>query len=327
MTASHAISTGAFALLAAGAAVQATAASVAVELRPRVSLTGRTVSLGDVAYLRSDDLRLITMFAALPLGQAPRSGSATSVSRDSLMRWTRARLRTDGALVAWGGASEVTIESAGKTIAGAALEDTARLALSAWLTQRSKRFSMDAVVAPRDLEVPAGQQELRVRPLPAGTAVTARHRVWVDVFVDAGFVRAVPVDFTVAAYGEGWMTAVGVPRGAAVDAVSLQSQEIDLTQVASSAVPVKLDPASTLRARRNLAAGATVTGADLEPVPAVARGEPVTLVSQDRGLELELHAEALQDGQVGQSVRVRARGAAEPVLAQVVAPGRVRIRP
>lgn len=327
MTAAQAINTGVFALLAAAAACQAGAASVEVELRPRVSLSAATVALGDVAYLRSDDLRLITMFASLPLGHAPRTGSATSVSRETLMRWTRARLRTDSALVAWRGASEVTIESVGQTVAGAALEDTARVALGAWLAQRSTRFSLDAVVAPRDLDVPAGQQELRVRPLPVGTAVTARQRVWVDVFVDGGFVRAVPVDFAVAAYGQTWVTPAGIAHGAPLSAASLEAKEVDLAQAAASAAPLKLQPAAVVRSRRSLAAGAPVTGADVELMPTVARGEPVTLVSHDRGLELELHAEALQDGQVGQTVRVRVRGAAEPVVAQVVAPGRVRIRP
>lgn len=59
----------------------------------------------------------------------------------------------------------------------------------------------------------------------------------------------------------------------------------------------------------------------------VARGEWVTLLSRHRGIELESPAEALQDGQLGQAVRVRSAGASGSVVARVVAPGRVEIGP
>jgi flagella basal body P-ring formation protein FlgA len=317
----------ALSVLATSCACSAQAATLEVVLRSHVTVSGPAVSLGDVAQLRSDDLGLIRMFDALALGHSPRTGGASTVSRDTLMRWVRARAGTADARISWGGAAEVTIARAGASLAGAAVEESARLALGGWLKQRSTRFSMDAVVAPRDLDLPAGKQELRVRPLPVGSAVTARQRVWVDVFVDGAFSRAVPVDFAVAAYGPSWITPAGVARGASVSAGSFEAREINLAQIPAGAVPLQLAAETTVRARRTLAAGGAVTGHDVELLPAVARGEPVVLVSRDRGIELELQAEALQDGHVGQVVRVRARGLVQAVLAQVVAPGRVRIRP
>jgi len=59
----------------------------------------------------------------------------------------------------------------------------------------------------------------------------------------------------------------------------------------------------------------------------VARGEWVTLLSRNGGIELESPAEALQDARVGHPVRVRWPGAPGSVVARVVARGRVEIIP
>jgi flagella basal body P-ring formation protein FlgA len=65
--------------------------------------------------------------------------------------------------------------------------------------------------------------------------------------------------------------------------------------------------------------------AERDATPVVARGEWVTLLARHGGIELESPAEALQDGRVGQPVRVRPTGASGSIVARVVAPGRVEI--
>ena len=188
--------------IAAGAAG---AATVDIELRPQVAVPGGKVSLGDVAHLRSDDLETLKLFMAVPLGQAPRVGTSTELTRESLMRWVGARQRAGDTRVRWLGASEVSVQSVAHELSGFLIEQTARASLTGWLKQRATRFNVDPVVQPRDLAVPAGQLELRVRPLPGGDTVVARQRVWVDVHVNDEFVRAIAVDFSVAAYGPAWV--------------------------------------------------------------------------------------------------------------------------
>lgn len=309
------------------AAASSGAATLDIELRPQVVVGGGPVSLGDVAYLRGDDLETLRQFAAVPLGQAPRLGAATSLSRESLMRWVAARLRHADARVSWQGAQEVSVQAAAHELSGHLIEQTARVSLAGWLKQRATRFSADAVVPPRDLAVPVGQLELRVRPLPGGDSLAARQRVWVDVHVNGDFVRAVPVDFNVAAYGPALVAPQPLARGVMVAAQTLERQEASLTAPGARPASVQLAAAGELRARRPLQAGAVITAGDVEAAPAVSRGEQVTLLAGEGALELETRAEALQDGHVGQAVKVRAAGGSAPVVAQVVSPGRVRLQP
>lgn len=57
----------------------------------------------------------------------------------------------------------------------------------------------------------------------------------------------------------------------------------------------------------------------------VTRGNVATLRSSSGGIRVESRVEVMQDGAVGQDVRVRLPGAAEAVLARVVAPGQVEV--
>jgi flagellar basal body P-ring formation protein FlgA len=265
---------------------------------------------------------------AVPLGQAPRAGTSIAISRETLMRWVGARLGpADDTRVTWRGAVEVTVRSVTHELSGFSIEQTARASLTEWLKQRASRFSAEAIVAPRDLLIPPGQAQLRVRPLPSGDLIAARQRVWVDAFVDGEFVRAVPVDFSVAAYRPAWVAPQGLARGVPVAAQSLERREIDVAAVGRKILPAELPSLGDLRSRRAVAPGVAVESMDIEPVPAVTRGEQVTVLARSGDMELEARAEALQDGQVGQTVRVRTASGTAPVVAQVVSAGRVRVQP
>lgn len=86
------------------------------------------------------------------------------------------------------------------------------------------------------------------------------------------------------------------------------------------------DEVSISRAARELHADRS-WGAEREALPAIARGEWVTLLARSSGIELESRAEALQDAHIGQPVRVRSAGASGSVVARVVARGRVEMEP
>lgn len=176
--------------LALLAALPARAADVEVELRARAVAHGAQVMLGDVAYVRGDQLDAVVRLVRLPLGRAPRAGSQARLSRDSLQRWARSQLGSLASQATWTGADEVNIS-----------------------------------------------------------------------------------------------------------AVAQESHQ----------------PAPQLAGHRS--------------APVVARGEWVTLLARQGGIELEGPAEALEDGHVGQAVRVRSAGSSGSIVARVIAPGRVEVRP
>lgn len=316
--------------IAAGLAVLPGAvlcAQIQIELHPAVNVPNGAVSLGDVARLASEDLLTLRRFMALPLGHAPRAGAEIAITRATLAQWIASRLGHPAADISWSGSHEVAVRAASSEVRGSLVEQVARSALSGWLAQRTSRHHLEVALPQRDFVVPAGQVELAVRSLPESDVMLPRQRVWVDVRVAGEFVRSVPVDFTVNAYRDAWVVPAGLARGSVVTPDAMQRKEVDVARAENRGAATAVAAADDLRARRTLGAGEVLAARDVERVPAVARGQRITLLSRTGTLELQASAEALQDGQVGQKVRVKATGAQAPVLALVVAPGRVEVQP
>lgn len=75
------------------------------------------------------------------------------------------------------------------------------------------------------------------------------------------------------------------------------------------------------------AAASPLLAAATGPRPAVTRGSLATLKSLAGAIQLESRVEVLDDGKIGQDVRIRMPGATEHVLARVTAAGHVEVQP
>jgi flagella basal body P-ring formation protein FlgA len=105
---------------------------------------------------------------------------------------------------------------------------------------------------------------------------------------------------------------------------SLEQREVP----ARGAAPLSPNrPLRELRALRPLRPGEPLTAANAKPLAAVSRGDWVTLRSDSGALHLESRAEALQDGEIGQVVRVRVPRGSEALQARVVGAERVEAMP
>lgn len=112
-------------------------------------------------------------------------------------------------------------------------------------------------------------------------------------------------------------------RGLALTAADFSHQRLDLAALPSAAL-TRPDQLVGRKLRYPVAAGTALHVALLEPAPLVRRGQTVTLLSGRPGFEVSVSAEALANGENGESVRVRNPATRRIVEGIVVAPGRVR---
>lgn len=294
----------------------------AVELRNVVEAASEQVVLGDVATIRCNDLQLMRQLVNLPLGSAPAGVQLPAVRRESLDRWIRARLALGPDQITWLGAESVDVQRATQVVTAQGLEQAARLALTQWLATKATRYAADATASLRDVRVARGELQIRPRPIEA-SAPSSRMTLWLDLFVDGVFARAVPVTFHVDAYAQGWVAAADLAPGTRLDAAVLSRRELKST---GGALPAADAPVGSVRAARALKSGEALTAANTAVAPAVARGDWVAVHLRAGDIEIEQRAQALQDGELGQLVRVRRDGAdAEPISARVVGHQRVEI--
>jgi flagella basal body P-ring formation protein FlgA len=277
---------------ACGLAIAGTPVTIA--LRPQARVTGPTVTLGDVAVLSASELEPLRMLVNLALGRAPAGGETVLVHRDALAGWVRARAGLAGDAVRWGGPPTVQLITATRRIGGEEIASAAESALREWLATHSQRSEPELQLLPRDVETPEGELRLQARALDA-VALRSRMVVWVEVWVGDRFVRAVAVPFRVSA----WPPSPTLLQAMAVDA------------------PVTLAPPEAKVAPPIAARGA--------PVLAVQRGQWASLRSGAGAVTSEARVEVLQDGRLGDSVRVRQPGAASGLIARVTGPGQLEV--
>ncbi|GKS88066.1 flagellar basal body P-ring formation chaperone FlgA [Acidovorax sp. SUPP2539] len=312
-----------------------------VEMRPQAQVQQAQVQLGDIAILSSPDLALLRRAMALPLGQAPRIGDTAVLELDRLALWLRSRTGLREDQVQWQGSTSTVLTVAARELPGEEVVDKAQSALRdhlmAGVAQKGwiePRIEMQAVSVPSTTLIPLGGSSLRVRPL-GNVPVGKRMLVWVDVLVHGQHVKTIPVRFEVSLFTLAPVAANDMAVGTSVQADNLVMREVDaarLGDVGPSALgqPAILgggDAVAAQRVRRNLHSGDVVTPAHLQPVPAVSRGEWVSLVSRSGLVSLESRVEVLQDGQVGQVVRARPLNATGVLLARVTAPGHLELQP
>jgi len=93
-----------------------------------------------------------------------------------------------------------------------------------------------------------------------------------------------------------------LPRGSVLSEEDLRVLFVERSGLRTPADPFRLCGA---RLTRNLAQGGVVFTDDVESVPVIAKGDPVRIVFRAGGLQVEASGEALDNGGVGDTIRVR----------------------
>lgn len=318
----------ALAVLVAAAAAPAWAggpAGVTVRLRASVSVAHDAVTLGDVAEIEGADRERVDRLRDLPLGRVGRGATPVALRRGDIARWACKKQGLCGQDVMWRGAGRVEVRGTPPVANRAALVEVARQALESVLAPLGASLSIEAMEGPGGVEVPAGDVVFSARPLPAGTAPCRHLTVWVDARVDGRFVRAVPVQFKVSATVPAWVARDEIPAGARVSAAAFVPGEADLALTSGEQPRRRGDiftgPDDVLLVRHALRPGQPLTAANSGPVPLVARGETALLRMKTSQIELESRVDVLEDGYLGQTVRVRAANAGGILVAKVAGAG------
>ncbi len=330
--------------LLAGPALAGTDPAIRIELHPQSVAEHETVTLGEIAEIKSRDPALQAQLLALPLGRAPQAGDAVELGRDVLARWIAARTGIAATQIAWTGPAETRVLPLTRLVKGEAIARAARDKLQALLSEGSWRGEITLIQTPQDLAVPPGALELKARgqavlqnsSIAAAPPLAKRQSVWVDIWVDGRFVRTASVSFDVSVYAPAYVALRDLAAGAVFDPGHPDPMQLAVHEVewsgrnAEPVLPVPaelqtLPPLPELKLRRKVAAGQPVTRADVTAAPLVTHGGFATLRSKAGPIVLESQVEVLQDGTAGQTVRVKMPKATGPIQARVTGPGQVEM--
>ena len=292
----------------------AAAASTTVALRAQAEVDAPTVVVADLLVLLANTSASNHRLAAQPLWAAPAPCRSVAVSPAEIAARLR-ELRIDVELTGPGATETVVIHRTCHRVESGALQAVARQSLALWLAGRAERFVIDPADAQSTpIELPGRGAVLVARPLEADRALASRMQVWVDAIDGERVVRAIPVTFSVRAYGQAWVASRDAHVDQPAQGAGLERREVDLAGVHGRAAMADL---ADVRLRRPLLAGDVLTLAHLGS-DGVRSGTQVTARSHVGAVGIEATAQALQDGRAGQTVWVRVAGATAAVRARVI---------
>lgn len=283
-------------LLAFGAIVFASQAE-SFELRRTIQVDGAGVFFRDL-FIGGET----NSAAAIQLASAPAVGQA--------LNWDAAQVQKllvekagMSSITNWSGADRVTISRRTRQLSETELKDLLQAALQKeQVKDRGEleiRFGRpwativipDEPLSVRILDVPATGlsgsfvcrfeiQSSNARLSEAQVLLQAR--IWRDVLVSAGPVR----------------------RGESLRSADVKAERRDVLAVRDF-VPAKALEDGDLEITENLISGVALTARSIRPRPVILRGTLVDGWVRDGGMQISLKVEALEDGVVGQTLRVR----------------------
>ena len=267
-------------------------------LKPAAVVRGANYTWGDWVDLVGFDGATAARVGGLTLGPSPRVGQGAQLHRAELVR--RVQALTGQTSFDWAGADTVTLDRASATVSGLDITDRAALYLRDVLQSGGgQRVSVQPVEELPDIAVARGAIELRVRPMPYSESLRSRAKMWVDVFVDGSFHRAVPVLFLVQVWRDAWVARDNVAAGQVVGCDAFVRTVVNLAEHPAKGAQAMVAndeacPVAHGRTRVALRRGELLTRDGIVPAEQVLAGDRVVLKAVGRGVTVEVTAELVQ---------------------------------
>lgn len=294
-------------------------AQAKVSLKPEAMVEGSEVYLSDIATIQSGEKSLTQSLSGIRVATVPMPGQTVNVDASSIQLRLRAA-KIDPARVQVVDSSRTKVTRAFQLVDSGSLLEAARSAIEAAFTNGA-RIEVEATRSPADVRIRPGQVDLVARPSAARAGLQT---VPVEIMVDGQKDRTVSVSLRVRVFQPVVVLTGAVARSQMITASDLTIDEREVTAFAADLI---VDPfvAEGLKTRRAMAAGTFLRSADLEVIPLVRRNAPVVVSTTAGRVTIRSTGQALEDGTMGQMVRVRPAGSTETISGKVVAEGRVEL--
>jgi flagella basal body P-ring formation protein FlgA len=286
--------------------------SVAIHLPRQIEIDGSVPTLGQVSVVRGED-SCVKKAERIALGRLVVPGQSVTISRSVLL----GRLASNGipaSRVKLTGAEELVIRQRGRAINVSGFVELAK----AYLAKHPPASSVcesEVVRPPTELIFKGTPKDVKLSPRLIANGVPGLARVEIEVTADGAKVGTRQVTFRLKYKGRRYVTLVDVPVGALITSDNVKAEETILSQ------PASLSPTPYgLVAKRRLTAN-TVIKPNLvgpaEPPLVFKRNQSVVIRIDTFGLLVTAAGKALEDGRVGQFVKVQNIDSGRTIVAKV----------
>jgi flagella basal body P-ring formation protein FlgA len=291
-------------LLAATFSLGHAANSVAIELKPEIQTSNAFVRLGDVATFGDTTEETRRMLDNILLGRAPDLGGSTSIALEQVRTELR-KAGIDPVGVTFKGSPEVKVTRVGAAVPSR-LAFTLAAEIERFLIGKYKLFDTELVVEVRRAFFGTG-------PLPDGDIIVRDIKCEASEPLGTVFFNVIVQDsesrlydgiatVLVRAYRNVLVARTSLPANHQLRECDVEFQRMEIARLSRRA---ELADAAGARLRTQLKKGEELLPANLKQPPSVLSREIVTVTSNTAGVELRFNGLALEDGAVGDTIRVQ----------------------
>ena len=313
------------AALGAAASVAAVPATRVV-LKPYAEAATREVRLGEVATVLSEDAEVAQRLSELVIAHVGLVAQPTRLLRSELARHVHRNRPFGSTVIEWQGAETVSIQVRTVRVEPQDVVERAAAELQAALASGHSKVELRPVSHVDVLRLPPGDVSIAVKlPSTQGAALQPARRMRVDVELaqQGEPLRRIPLWFEVQAFAPGWIARGDLPTGHPLNADDLEQGLVDRARLGGDAIADATE-AIGMRLRRPMRSGDGLRRSLLEPMPAVLRGNTVSVQLKSGPVTVGSSGVALADGSAGQLVPVKL-SSAQVLRGRVVGPGLLEV--
>lgn len=278
------------------------AGSLTVTVAAETVVPGPSISFGDIADISGDDLQRIRYLQALRIGGAAPPGGRLLFTRELL----GAKLAASGADfngIIWNVPDQVSVVTDSQLVAGQKIVDAGMNFLKSRLGSSNADLEIEAFGYQEDLAVPVGDLSLQCE-LPYGVRRGGPTLVNVSIQANGRIFTKVGVRYNVRIFDTVLVASRAIGADEPLNSGNVSLQRMDTGPLGNGYL-TDYRQITGMIARRPIAPGAVLTEMSLEKPVMIKRGTNVTILARKGDLEVGAPGLAMQDGTLGQIIRVQ----------------------
>lgn len=299
------------------------AEALEIKIRDDVTVKGGTVTLQDIATFAPHSDSRVESLSRIEVSSAPAPGNTVNLSRNFLNYKIVPAVAAKGDDIRLDIPDTLKIQRTANILKAEQLERIFKdhvLTHAAWDTEK---IVFEKVDVPESVALPEGK--VRWETLEKGNDRYVGHvALTVNFFVDGRQVRNVPLSGKVTVKQEVVKASRKIRPGQIISNDDVQLEHEQSSQMQRDTLT---DPEEAVgkKAVRSIQAGRPITAQMLENPPAVKKGTRVLIIAGNQMIRVSASGKAVEDGQLGEEVRVMNLSSGKEIHATVKGPGVVEV--
>ncbi len=305
-------------------AVRAAQGTLRIRIVEEATVTGDIVILGHIASFHPDSDPRVDSLKELEVSSAPAPGNTHRFNRRFLNYKVGSAISDQREEIILEAPHNLVIHRTAQVVTSSQMEELFRdhiLKASPW---PENEITMESIRVPEDLALPEGALRWDIRE-NGNTDYLGNISATMTFYVDSRRIRRVPVSGRVSITREVVRASRNIQRGDLIAQKDLELVQETTMRRQGDALANK-EEAVGQHAARNIRAGSTLTSAMVEHPPVVERGSPVIILAENDFLRITTRGEALEDGRLGETIRVKNLQSGKDFSSIVTGPGWVTVK-